>query len=355
MNIPKQTLCVALCLLISFLLQPVQPAFAARALDEAIGKYERENSLCAALIMDSESGMIAYIYNRSMVIEKQFPPGSLLKPLSALVLLEHADKLSFNANEIFHCGGKFFPSGKIDLTKNDLKNFNLPKDNYGLPYFRCSLGGGHGDINLRDAISRSCNSYFLTAASRRPYEFFGLLRSAFNLERKSGALPAKNGEIPPAPPAQSPSRFQLAASAIGEGGLIMLSPIKVAQIYAGIFNGSPPVPFEPPLAPAKREAALRFSEKNLELVRNALTDVTLTGTLKKLTSPASVQVIAGKTGSATAYGKLYKTHGWNAIYFAFMGRKYILVSFVEMGSGAKEALALSEIILANLDGLPVDR
>jgi len=333
----------------------VQPAFATRALDEAVGKYERENSPCAALIVDSENGMIAYMYNRH-IIEKRFPPGSLLKPLSALVLLEHADKLSFNADGTFHCGGKFFPSGKIDLTKNDLKNFNLPKDKeLGLHYFRCSLAGGHGDVNLRQAISQSCNSYFLTAVSREPYGFFGLLCAAFNLERESGALLAEDGETPHAPANQNLTRFQSAVSAIGEGGAIMLSPLKIAQIYAGIFSGSAPTLFEPPFAPAKKETPLRFSAKNLELVKNALTDAAKTGTLKKLTSPPSVQIIAGKTGSATIYGKLYHTHGWNVLYFAFRDRKYILVSFTERGSGAKEALALSKIILTNLESLPVDR
>ena len=339
-----------MCLLISF---PVKPALTTRALDEAIGKYERENSQCAALIMDCENGMINYMYNRQAVIEKQFPPGSLLKPLSALIFLEYADKLSFNTNETFHCTGKFFPSGKIDLTKNDLKNFNLPKDKeLGLYYFRCSLADGHGYIDLRQAISQSCNSYFLTAASREPYVFLNLLCAAFNLERKSGALLTKNSEIQSAPSRQNLSRFQSAASAIGESGAVLLSPLKAAQIFAGIFSGSPPVPFEPPFAPAKKETPLRFSAENLEFVKNALSDTVKTGTLKELTSSPSVQIIAGKTGSATIYGKLYKTHGWNAVYFAFKNRKYILISFVETGSGAKGALALSKIILANLDGLP---
>ena len=353
MNIRKQTACSILFLLMSL---PVQPAFAPRALDEVIGKYERENSPCAALVMDSETGMIAYMYNRAMVMEKRFPPGSLLKPLSALVLLENANKLFFNTDERFRCTGKFFPSGKIDLTKSDLKNFNLPKDKeLGLHYFKCSLADGHGDVDLQHAISRSCNSYFLTAVSRKPHEFFGLLCASFNLGQKNGALLAESSEVLPDLTEQNPTRFQLAASAIGEGGLIMLSPLKIAQIYAGIFSGNPPIPFEPSLAPAKKEAPLRFSAKNLELVKDALTDTVETGTLKRVTSTQSVQIIAGKTGTATIYGKLYKTHGWNVIYFAFRNRKYILVSFVEKGSGAKESLSLSEIIIANLDVLPIGR
>ena len=344
-----------LCLFMSLPLQPALAAPALHALNEAIGKYERENSPCGALIMDSENGMIAYMYNRPMIIEKRFPPGSLIKPLSALVLLEHTSRLSFNANEIFHCNGKFFPSAKIGLTKNDLKNFNLPKDKESdLHYFKCSLVNGHGDIDLRRAISQSCNSYFLTAASHAPHEFFGLLHTSFNLKRKSGALLLKNSEVPSALTEQNLSRFQLTTSAIGEGSTIMLSPLKAAQIYAGIFSGSAPIPFEPPFMSAKRETPLRFSAKNMELVKNALADTTEGGTLKKLTSPPSVQIIAGKTGSATIYGKLYKTHGWNAIYFAFKNRKYVLISFVENGSGAKEALSLSEIILANLYALPID-
>ena len=73
------------------------------------------------------------------------------------------------------------------------------------------------------------------------------------------------------------------------------------------------------------------------------------GTLKEIIiTNANIEMVAGKTGTGTHYKKKYATHGWNVIYFQYKFKKYILVSFVYKGSGSKEAMKLSKLVLNEL-------
>jgi cell division protein FtsI/penicillin-binding protein 2 len=345
MNICIQILiCLCPCLIAGL---PSEPADGHHILNEAIKKYESAVSPCAALIMDSRNGRIIYMHNRSVVTEKRLSPGSLVKPLSALIFLEYADTLSFDKDAVTYCNGRFYPQSQAKLLKSDLAWFNLPKDENGTRYFKCSAPNGHGDVNLHASLTESCNAYYLTAASRHPGEFFRLFRGAFTPERGTGASLLKNSETVFSPDTARLTPFRLAASSIGEGGSILMSPLKIAQLYAGIFHGAFPVPFEAPFTSAQNSLSVNFSAENRTLVKQALADVVQSGTLKKIGAFPFVKILGGKTGTATIYGKLYETHGWNVICFKFKERDYILVSFVEKGSGAKKALALSSVILQN--------
>lgn len=314
--------------------------------DMALKNYERTNSMCAVLLMDILNGEIVYTYNRSAIIEKHYPPGSIAKPWSALALLQYRNKLAFDDNMSLICSGRHYPAGGIKFSDTDLKIFNLPADDDGKKYFRCSLRDGHGVIDLHSAIVRSCNNYFLTVASPEPEVFFRILSQTFSLEYRTNAILLKNIERPPPKDRHNGSPFRFAASAIGEGGLILCSPLKAAQIYAAIFaHGQIPTPFERPIIPPRSSKTLGFSAENINFVYETLKDVVTSGTLQKLPAIENIKVLAGKTGTATILGERYRTHGWNILHISHGSKQYVLVSFIERGSGPKEALVLSSITL----------
>lgn len=310
--------------------------------DAAVYKFQNANSLCGVAVMDIANGEIIYIYNSSLVTERKLPPGSIAKPWSALVLLKHADRTNNNQSLVVNCLGRYY--GKF--TDSASKRFNLPADETGRRYFSCSLKAGHGNTNMRKAICESCNTWFLTAVSDQADIFFSLLVQGFALEKGTGArlLKYADSEFKPIFPVEEP--FVYAASAIGEGGAILVTPLKSAQIYAGIFNGGKmPEPYQPPLNKSEHYHMLGFSQEAIEEVYAALRETASKGTLKGLKPPAGVQLFAGKTGTATRRGEKYKTHGWNVLHIGHNKKEYVLVSFVNYGSGTKEALQLSQIVL----------
>jgi cell division protein FtsI/penicillin-binding protein 2 len=125
----------------------------------------------------------------------------------------------------------------------------------------------------------------------------------------------------------------------------------MAQIYAAIFSeGNIPTPFEKPFSPpATKRRRLQVSPGSLRTVNSALADVIRKGTLKGMdVRKEGLEIRAGKTGTATHQGGRYCTHGWNVISFSYRNEDYLLLSFVEKGSGAKEARILSEKVLRSL-------
>ena len=323
---------------------------AAMFVDPAVAEFERGHSMCAAVLMNIKSGEMVYVYNRSAVYGKRFPPGSLAKTWSALVLLDHRDIMDFDEKKKLTCRGRYYPELPMSFFPADYGSFNLPVDESGRRYFRCSLRDGHGEMALEEALVHSCNAYFLMAASRNASEFFCLLVNTFSLDRNTGAQLVGSGEGDAVIDSRKATIFQLAASAIGEGGLIRVSPLKVAQLYAAVFSGgSMPVPFERPFEGNAKRARVDVSSAGLRFVSSALRKVFKEGTLKKLGRERfNAEILSGKTGTATRYREKYGTHGWNALLLEIQGKEYVLVTFVEKGSGSGEALELSRTILRNL-------
>jgi penicillin-binding protein 2 len=75
------------------------------------------------------------------LIQGTYPPGSTFKILMAVVGLQ--EKLITPSTRV-HCSGGFF------FTR----------------YFQCHKEGGHGSLNLRQAIQQSCNVYFYTIGAK---------------------------------------------------------------------------------------------------------------------------------------------------------------------------------------------
>jgi cell division protein FtsI/penicillin-binding protein 2 len=322
-------------IIVLIIASPLFAKFDSAALDDACRSFEKNESECAVVILEPSRAKIEYIYNNALARDRRFPPGSLAKAWTASLLVERAHDASFDPSRKIICKGRFYPSALAAFTGSDLNSFNIPEDEKGERYYKCSVQHGHGAVELHDALSRSCNLYFLESVSK--WEgFYDAFVSCWSLDRDpvSGAR-FSNDILTP---------FQRAASAIGEGS-VRVSPLKTAQCFAALFARTPLlVPTE--TGEGSVAAELPLSLRSREMVMSVLTEAVRDGTLKNLSiKNRDVRIIAGKTGTATQYRKKFASHGWNAILVEFRGKKFVLVSFVMKGIGSKQAAALSAVIL----------
>jgi penicillin-binding protein 2 len=173
-----------------------------------------------------------------------------------------------------------------------------------------------GDINVKRAISRSCNTWFYQIGIQLgPHPFLGLSRR-LGFGEKSG-LPLI-GETPGLVPSdawmlKNEKRKILngdtANLSIGQGSLLA-SPLQVAQAMAGIANGESLPKLQLILqmqdsrgrvlqatAPEMRQA-LALDEKAVQVVRAGMSDVVNSGDGTGRGAALSYTTLCGKTGTA---------------------------------------------------------
>jgi len=279
----------------------------------------------AVVLYDADKEESLYLYNHKDGVERGFPPGSIVKPFAAALL--HAGG---KALESWTCRGKYYPP-RSSISEKDFQLFHLPRDKKKRPYFRCSLRKGHGSCDLREALRVSCNSYFLRAAEkdRSLVEDTAALWGLDALSDRWHRGIKESSHLPV-------TSFRKQAAVIGEGGLLLLSPLEVARVYGQLL-------FSPP------EFKKKVPASTCRFILKGLRDVVEEGTLKKLAADnRDIEIIGGKTGTATLYGQRYRTHGWNVVLFRYRKMSCVMVTFVARGSGSRQARELSEIVLRGL-------
>ncbi|HMV45329.1 MAG TPA: penicillin-binding transpeptidase domain-containing protein [Leptospiraceae bacterium] len=284
-------------------------------LNQIIKEWEESKKNSAiVLITNPFSGRIEFVYNAKDAFYKKLPPGSILKPLSALTLLSQNDTKDKDTS--FICKGKFWEPKENFFTRSDYKNFNILEDKEsGKKYLKCSTEAGHGEINLREAISYSCNVFFLTKIFKSKNLFYSSFVRDWNLFEGTGASFERisvsnfNDKIPNSP-------LESMLSGIGEDGKIKVTALKVAQIFGAIFANTP---FLKPIQKGETPEQVYpfpYSEKYRNIILQGLREAVKNGTLSDINLiKNNVQILGGKTGSPTREGKKYSTHGWSIIFF----------------------------------------
>ena len=95
-------------------------------------------------------------------IHSDYSPGSSFKVIVALKALEEN---IINSSSVFECPGRFF---------------------LGNREFKCWEADGHGSMNLREAITMSCNVYFYNLGQRLNGPNLWSIAEAFGLGKKTG-------------------------------------------------------------------------------------------------------------------------------------------------------------------------
>jgi penicillin-binding protein 2 len=263
-----------------------------------------------------------------------YPPGSTFKPVTALAGLENN---TAHAPDVHSCPGYF---------------------QLGSATFRCWYHSGHGALNLRQAVERSCNVYFFHVGLQTGVERLAEEARAFGLGSRTGIeLDFEAAGLVP-DTAWKRATFRdgwrdgdTCNMSIGQGALVV-TPLQMASLTATLANGGKV--YRPRLVRAVREPGtptfieqapdlvrtMTWRSEDIELVRSGLRDVVngSWGTARKVALPGVV--IAGKTGTAE-YGRKdeRKRHAWMIAFAPYEQPRYAVAILVDEGVSGGETAA----------------
>ena len=149
----------------------------------------------------------------------EYTPGSIVKPLVAFTLLNYG----IDPGEEVFCDGRSM---------------------IGKARIRCSSWrhGGHGDMDLQDAIKHSCNDYFIEKGKVLKMEDLRDMFKSAGFGRKTGlGLPERNGRLPAREDKKRIAGFpwnqyDTSLLCIGQGYL-SVTPLQAAVYCAALSNG----------------------------------------------------------------------------------------------------------------------
>jgi cell division protein FtsI/penicillin-binding protein 2 len=255
------------------------------------------------------------------------PPGSSFKPFVALWALDHIART--DPQRVLECA--MLPDGR----------------GAGYVDVRCNVHVGHGAVDLRDALKRSCNSYFAMLGERFSHADWSAMAAEFGFGQPTGvrALGPRAGLYEDS----FPQLFQRELSGRGPrlagNGLSVVeaTPMQLARATAALASGAlPDVRLvqrvgAQEFAPASRPIAI--SHTSLEFVRGAMVACSneAGGSARDALNASELgYVLAAKTGSgdigvervATADGQSrVRKHTWLVSYFPAHEPRYVLVVF----------------------------
>ena len=264
-----------------------------------------------------------------------YPPGSTFKPFSALAGLEN---------------GKRKPPFSI----SDAGYFMLPRSTHR---YRDWKPGGHGNVDMRRAITISCDTFFYGLAMELGIERLSNFVRHFGFGQKSGLdIVGEVGGLLPTPEWKM-RRFkqpwymgETVIVGIGQG-YTLATPMQLAQATAILANKG--VAMRPRLVAAITDAKTGISqatsaiisdkipleEANLEIVKLGMIDVTLPGGTAASVGANAGYSIAAKTGTAQVVG-MKQNEKYNANLIAERHRDHALFIAYAPADDPKIALAV---------------
>jgi penicillin-binding protein 2 len=238
--------------------------------------------------------------------------------------------------------------------------------------FRCNRPGGHGVVNVHQALKQSCNVFFYQLGKALEISRIATYAKRLGLGAATGVdLPHEVSGLMPSPEwklrTQKVQWFggETISVAIGQGQ-VSATPLQMARVISAIANGGKLV--TPHLvkkiggkevaSPPPTELSLKPS--TLEIVRDGLQAVVEGGTGWRARLPGVT--VCGKTGTAQVVGKArlektpgalaIKPHGWFVSFAPAEHPRIALAVLVEhAGSGGEGAAPVAHDILAAFFGL----
>jgi penicillin-binding protein 2 len=266
-----------------------------------------------------------------------YPPGSTFKPFSALAGLEN---------------GKRKPPFSI----NDAGYFMLPRSSHR---YRDWKPGGHGNVDMRRAITISCDTFFYGLAMELGIEKLAGFVRHFGFGQKSGIdITGEVGGLMPTPEWKK-RRFkqpwymgETVIVGIGQG-YTLTTPMQLAQATAILANKG--VAMRPRLVAAIVDPKTNVSratqaiisdkipldEANLEIVKLGMIDVTLPGGTAASVGANAGYSIAAKTGTAQVVG-IKQNEKYNANLIDERHRDHAL--FIAYAPAEDPKIALAVIV-----------
>ena len=275
----------------------------------------------------------------------QYPPGSTFKIAMAAAALETK---TVEPSTQIRCAGGY---------------------QFGRRFYRDWKAGGHGLMNVTEALVQSCDVFFYTAGQRMGIDTIASYAKLFGLGSPTGIeLPSERLGIVPSTDWKQKVRSEqwlpgeTISASIGQG-YVTVTPIQMASLTATVANNG--VPVRPRLVKAVMDRAtgrvlelpsvplsrLSIKPETLAIIQNALAGVVTEGTAKSAHS--SLVAIAGKTGTAQAASlrlgteknipKKFRDHAWFISYAPVEAPRIAVTILVEhMGHGGSAAAPLAK-------------
>lgn len=217
---------------------------------------------------------------RNKTLQGLYPPGSTVKPMVALALLE----AGISPAETVSC------SGAIRV---------------GNTLFHCHKRRGHGPLNMRGAIAQSCDIYFYQMAQRIGMDRIASMARRVGMGQKFDLpFPSQSYGTVPDPAwklkkyGQSWQVYDTVNATIGQG-YMLINPLQMAVMAARLATGKQLMPNFLHGARRPAPATVGASEEHLVVIRDAMSAVVNgggTGGAARSSIPGVM--IAGKTGTA---------------------------------------------------------
>lgn len=271
-------------------------------------------------------------------IKGTYPPGSVFKIFETLPLLE---SLGVDPSAEVVCNGVTY---------------------FGNHSWRCHKRGGHGPVDMIEAITVSCNCYFYEMIGRHLGE-----KRLYNMAVDLGFTTPTGIDLPEETNAQYPTRATQGSWYTGDTvnlsigqGYLRLTPIQIATALNAIANrghlyqprvarmgldpeGEVIDRFEP-IAANEIEA----STKTWETIHTAMCNVIddqYSGTGRRIREGLPVQV-AGKTGTAQTSDPQERTHAWFVCFAPAEAPEISITVLTELaGHGGEKAAPLAREII----------
>ena len=296
------------------------------AANAALGQREG-----AIVVVDPQTGHVRAVVNPEVAFGSAFPPGSTIKPFTALAALRAG---IIDANTGMSCRGKYKREDVVDSCSHPPK---LPP------------------LVPAEALAYSCNYYFATVGERLQDEQVSPMLTDFGFGKITG-IDAK-GE---SPGALARGQWQ-PESAIGEGVYLQVTPVQLAMAYAALFNGGKL--FKPAIDLPQTDSQLvmpvrtiPIDDQEREILRRGLSGAVTFGTAANAGLNSLPAYVLGKTGTSTRR-QGFGTQAWFAGVAFPQNRKpdtgsvqLAVVVYLKSGRGS-EAAEIAQPIFAEFAGV----
>lgn len=275
---------------------------------------------------------------QNRAIQNTFPPGSVFKIVMSLAALDQG---------VVTLSDRVFCRGWSRI--------------YG-HRFRCHTAGGHGWVDLDEALRGSCNVYFHQLGQKLGIDAIAEYSLRLGLGRPTGIDLAgeKAGLVPSSQWSLSQRKMpwypgETISVATGQGP-ILTTPLQIATLLGGVATGRLQQPRLLQSARRPEGRPLDFRPEHLRIVREGLSEVVNhpRGTGRR--ARVDGLEIAGKTGTAQVVRQETWTknedlaphqrdHAWFASYASVDDPELVIVVFVEHGgSGSTGAAPLAKAL-----------
>jgi len=260
------------------------PALSEAELDVALQKIAEESLVerdGAVVVIDPQNGRLRAVVNPRLAFEQTFPPGSAIKPFTALAALR---------------------AGLID---RELRHQCRTRYSHNGFEIVCSHPVSKSPFSLSQALAYSCNDFFARVGERLNEGAFNSTLSAFGFGEKTGVnANESSGELP---------RGDWGVrEALGESDHLLVTPVQLITAYSAMVNGGhlyrPQRATDHNLITQER-LRLNIAPEHRAALIEGMRGSAKYGTASKAGLGSLPAYVFGKTGTSTSSVR-WRTQGW---------------------------------------------